>query len=101
MSSLVKIRTRVSKFVRGFAQTVGFLSAVLTLLIFLGVSTAVFGNINHTLPLIVVGIAIAIISVLLFIILYTLLQEITTERFASGSLSGETIKEGEKSVLVA
>jgi len=54
--------------------TVGFLSATLTILLVLGLSTVVIGFIIHIILLFIIGIAIITVSALLFIPIYTLIE---------------------------
>src|SRR5437763_16971267 len=80
MSILAKIGRRVGKYLSGIAQAIGIVSAVFTVLIVLGVGTAVFGKISNSSPLLLIGITIAVVSGLLFIVVFTFLHEITTKR---------------------
>ena len=67
------IRTR--KFFHLLIQTAGFISAVLTILFALGVTSATFGFLNHNLFAAISSLLVAVFSVLLFILFYTLLEE--------------------------
>lgn len=75
MSRLGNFRRRIFNLTVMLSNTVGVLSAVLTILAFLGLSTAVFGYVIHILPLIFIGFGVVTFSILLFIFFYTLLEE--------------------------
>jgi hypothetical protein len=74
MSKVGHIRRRTSKYFSMVITTVGFLSATLTILLVLGLSTVVIGFIIHIILLLIIGIAIVTVSALLFIPIYTLIE---------------------------
>jgi hypothetical protein len=74
MSRVGHIRRRTSQYLSMVITTVGFLSAILTILLVLGLSTAVIGFIVHIILLLIIGIAVVTVSALLFIPIYTLIE---------------------------
>lgn len=68
MSKSSQIRERVTKFVHVFVQTASVLSAILTILAFLGLSTLVIAFIVHLLILLIPGIGVLFITGLLFVV---------------------------------
>lgn len=63
------------------SNTFQVMSSILGILVFLGLSTAAYGLINHNiLPLFLIGILIVTVSIILFISFYTLLEENIKEK---------------------
>lgn len=75
MNRLKRVWRRIRSFATVLIQTAGVLSAVLTILTVLGVGSATFGYFNHLLPLMLSGTAVFLLSGLIFIFLYTFLEE--------------------------
>src|SRR5437764_12158401 len=75
VNRLKRLWRRISAFVSVLIQTAGVLSAILTILTVLGAGSATFGYFSNLLPLMVTGIVVFFLSALLFIFLYTLLEE--------------------------
>ena len=75
MNRLQRFGLRTRKFFQLLIQTAGFISTVLTILFALGVTSTTFGFLNHNLFVACTSLLIAICSVLLFILFYTLLEE--------------------------
>ena len=86
MSKVGHIRRRTSKYFSMVITTVGFLSATLTILLVLGLSTVVIGLIIHIILLLIIGIAIVTVSALLFIPIYTLIEVKATLIFSENSI---------------
>ena len=91
MSKFVRLWRRILTFFSWLIQTAAVLSAVLTILTFLGLGSAAYGYINQILPVTLIGIGVFVLSVMIFIFLYTLLeskmkaQSISTVNNPSGS----------------
>ena len=64
------IRKWLPTFIFHLFQTIGLISAVLTILTFLGIGSAVFGYLSHALPLTISGSAVFTLSIVIFILLY-------------------------------
>jgi hypothetical protein len=80
MSRTTQLLKRIRSYFIWLIQTIAFLSAIVTLLLFLGIGTAFAGYISQVRNLILVGIGIVIFSLLFGIIYYTILQELTKLR---------------------
>lgn len=74
MKILRQIWSRLLTFVSNLSRAADRLATILTILAALGLGSAGFGFISHTLPEIFIGIAIVLFSVILFILFYTLLE---------------------------
>ena len=77
MSSSSSPLQTIGNFLKGLIETIAFLSAIVTLLLFLGFGTAFAGYISQERNLILVGICIIIFSLLFGVTYYSILQEIT------------------------
>ena len=75
MGRLERVQIRTKKFVTTLIQTAGFLATVLTILTALGIGSAAFGYFTHALPLTITGVVVFILSGLIFIFVYSLLEE--------------------------
>lgn len=75
MRGIKRLWSRIAAFFSFIMQTAGLLSAILTILAVLGFGSAAFGYYSKILPLVIIGIVIILLSVLIFIFLYTLLEE--------------------------
>jgi len=75
MGRIERVQIRTKKFATTLIQTAGFLATVLTILTALGIGSAAFGFFTHALPLALAGIMVIILSCLIFIFVYSLLEE--------------------------
>jgi hypothetical protein len=66
----------LSAFLSILINTAAVLSTVATLITFLGLGSVVFGYISGILPLVFIGVGVLILSVILFIFIYTLAVEV-------------------------
>ncbi len=80
MRGIKRLWLRIATFVSFLMQTAGLLSAILTILTVLGLGSAALGYYSKLLPLMIIGIAIIVLSALIFIFLYTLLEEKMKEK---------------------
>lgn len=89
MSGTTQLFKRISNYTKWLIQTIAFLSAVVTLLLFLGIGTAFAGYTTQERNLIAVGIIIIILAPIVGIIYYTILKELTKLRSASTEKGGK------------
>lgn len=75
MNKADQLRHRAATLISVFTQTTGALSAILTILAFLALGTAVVGEIRGLIIFIIFGLGSLFIVVLLFIFIYSLLED--------------------------
>ncbi len=75
MSKPRKLGSRIVSFFRLLLQTAGLLSAILTILTFLGLGSALYGYFYNTRPLVIIGGAVFFLTILFFIFFYTFLED--------------------------
>lgn len=81
MSRVGRIWQRTSRLISIMSNTFQVMSSILGILVFLGLTTAAYGLINHNiLPLFLIGVLIVTVSIILFISFYTLLEENIKEK---------------------
>jgi hypothetical protein len=87
MNRTERLLKRFVMFFSSLFKTAGFIATILSILSFLGVGSALFGFTNSLLPLTMVGATIFILSILIFIVFLTLLEEKTRLHLGSVSTS--------------
>ena len=90
MNRTGRLWERLIVFFSSLFKTAGFIATILSILSFLGVGSAVLGYTNSLLPLTIVGATIFILSILIFIVFLTLLEEKTRLQFSSLSAPAHT-----------
>lgn len=75
MSSTERLSKRFGMLFSSLFKTAGFIATIVSILSFLGVGSAVFGYTNKLFPLTMVGVTVFILSILIFIVFFTLLEE--------------------------
>lgn len=85
MNSTERLWKRFVMLFSSLFKTAGFIATILSILSFLGIGSAVFGYTNSLFPLTMVGAMVFILSVLIFIVFFTLLEEKTRLHLSSVS----------------
>lgn len=77
MGRFERMWRRTIFFISALIKTASYISIVITILMFLGIGSAFFGYSNHALPLIIIGTAVFILSILVIIFLHAWFEEKT------------------------
>ena len=89
MNRTEQLWKRYIVFFGGLFRTASFIATIVSILSFLGISSAVFGYSNKLLPLTIVGGTVFVLSILIFIIFFTLLEEKTKLHMGSVATSAQ------------